>query len=64
MKGSKDVFVQIDESTKFDVLLGDDKPVEVKGTIKIVVKTKHGKPKNITDVLCVLDLAHNFLSVG
>jgi hypothetical protein len=33
-------FVKIDESTKSEVLLGDDKAVEVKGKGTIAVKTK------------------------
>lgn len=64
MRGNKDGFVQIDESTKSDVLLGDDKPVEAKGKGTIVVKTKQGKPKHINDVSYVPGLAHNLLTVG
>lgn len=64
MKGNKDGFEEIDESTKSDVLLGDDKRVEGKGKGRIIVKTKQGKPNHINGVLYVLGLAHNLLSVG
>jgi hypothetical protein len=53
MTGNKDSFVKIDESTKSEVLLGDDKPVEVKGKGTIAVKTKQGQVKHINDVLYV-----------
>lgn len=58
MTGNNDGIVGIDESTKSDVLLGDDKLVEAKGKGTIIVKTKQGKPKNINDVLYVPSLPH------
>eukprot|EP00253_Pinus_taeda_P029436 PITA_29436 len=63
-RGNKYGLVEIDGSTKYNVLLGDDRPVEAKGKGTIAVKTKEGKAKHINDVLYVLGLAHNFLSVG
>jgi hypothetical protein len=64
MTRNKDSFLKIDECTKFDVLLGDDKEVEVNCKRTIVVKTKQGQVKHINDVLYVPGLAHNLLSVG
>jgi len=55
-------FVKIDESTKYETLLGDDTPVEVKGKRKITIETKKGEVKHINDVLYVPSLACNFLS--
>ena len=51
MNGNKDRFIKIDESTKSEVLLGDDKLMEVKGKGTIVVKTKQEQVKHINDVL-------------
>eukprot|EP00253_Pinus_taeda_P028745 PITA_28745 len=64
MIGNKDGFIEIDEPTKSDVLLGDDKRFEAKGKGTIAVKTNEGKPKHINDILYVPHLAHNLLSVG
>jgi hypothetical protein len=64
MTRNKDSFVKIDEFTKSEVLLGDDKEVEVNCKITIAVKTKSVQVKHINDVLYVPSLAHNLLSVG
>jgi hypothetical protein len=61
---NKDIFVHIDECTQFDVLLRDDKEVEVNCKRTIVVKTKQDQVKHVNDVLYVPPLAHNLLSVG
>jgi hypothetical protein len=64
MTRKKDCFVKIDECTKFDVLLRDDKEVEVNCKRTIAVKTKQGQVKHINYVLYVPPLAQNLLSVG
>jgi len=63
MNGNKDRFIKIHESTMSEVLMGDDKPVEVKVKGTIAVKTKQGQVKHINDVLYVPGLAHNLLIV-
>jgi len=63
MTRNNDGFVEIDDSTKSDVLLGDNKLVEAKGKGTIVVNTKQRKPKPINDVLYVTRLAHNLLTL-
>jgi hypothetical protein len=59
-----DIFVKINESTKSKVLLVDDKPIKVREKGSIATKTKQARVKHINDVLYVLGLAHNLLSVG
>ena len=64
MTRTKSSFVNLDESFKSKVKLGDGKYVKVEGKGDITVVTKGGTPKLIKDVLYVPLLSQNLLSVG
>ena len=64
MPGKRDLFVDLDESHKLKVKLGDNKEVQVQGRGTVAIKTNQGKVKLIHDVQYVPDIAHNLMSVG
>ncbi|MDD0148549.1 hypothetical protein PSY31_22950, partial [Shigella flexneri] len=62
--GNKSIFIDVDQSVNSKMKLGDGQlhPTEGKGSF--VVQTKGGNKKTISDVLYVLNLTSNLLSVG
>ncbi|XP_077249473.1 uncharacterized protein LOC143888980 [Tasmannia lanceolata] len=63
MTGNKDYFLEIDETVKPRVRMGDNNRVNAHGIGPIVVSTMVGK-KQIQDVMNVPGLAQNLLSLG
>ena len=64
MTKNKSCFVQLDETIKSKVTLGDGNVQTVEGKGTIAVKTQNGSQKYIHDVFYVLGLTQNLLSVG
>lgn len=64
MTGDRKKFVQLDDKVSSQVKLGDGKLQNVEGKGVIVVYTKGGNKRLISDVLYVPGLTQNLLSVG
>ena len=64
MTKNKSCFVQLDETIKSKVTLGDGNVQIVEGKGTIVVKTQNGSKKYIHDVFYVPGLTQNLLNVG
>lgn len=64
MTGNRDFFVELDPTVTSQIILGDGSKKSAKEKGNIIVHTKEGNKKFITDVLYVLNLSHNLLSVG
>jgi len=64
MTGRKELFVELDESTKGDVSFGDNSKSEIKGKGKILIKTRNGDHQFISNVYYVPALKNNILSLG
>ncbi|XP_020239332.1 uncharacterized protein LOC109818302 [Cajanus cajan] len=64
MTGRKDWFASLDESIKSKVKFADDRVLMAKGVGKIVIKKKNGGETSITNVLFVLGMKSNLLSLG
>jgi len=64
MTGNIDMFISLDKSVKIDVILGNGNKVSIEGKGCINIVTKIGDKKCIQDVLYVLGLQHNLMSVG
>ena len=64
MTRNQDIFVESDQNFVSHVKLGDGKLQSVEGKRVIVVYTKGGNKKLISDVLYVPNLTQNLLSVG
>ncbi|CAL9020712.1 unnamed protein product, partial [Prunus brigantina] len=63
MSGNENIFLNVDTSATPNIKMGNGAIVEAKGKGRIAVKTKKGL-KQIHDVLLVLKLSQNLLSVG
>ena len=64
MTGEHDIFISLDQSFNSQVKLRDGKMQKAVGKGIITVHTKGGNKKLIYDVLYVLNLTQNLLSVG
>ncbi|KAK8933850.1 hypothetical protein KSP39_PZI015291 [Platanthera zijinensis] len=64
MTSCKHFFVELNESTKFHVVLGDGKKLAIEGTGTVAVKSKDGHTRHIEDVHYVPLLTQSLLSVG
>ena len=64
MTKNKSCFVQLDETIKSKVTLGDGNVQTIEGKGTIAVKTQNGSQKYIHDVFYVSGLTQNLLSVG
>ena len=64
MIGNLEMFSSLDESVKFNVILGNDNEVEVKEKGNIKILTKKGEKKHISNVYFVPSLKHNLFSIG
>ena len=64
MKGTKELFQDLDEYMKQMVILGDDKEMTVAGKGTIALQASSGKVKLLRNVQYRPNLAHNLLSVG
>lgn len=64
MTKNKSCFVQLDETIKSKVTLGDGNVQTIEGKGTIAVKTQNGSQKYIHDVFYVPGLTQNLLSVG
>ena len=64
MTGVKEIFQNLNESVKVPIYLGDNKQVQSEGKGTIVIHNKSENEKFIHDVLYILGLAHNLISVG
>ena len=62
--GNLEMFSSLDESVKFDVTLGNDNKIEVKGKGNVNILSKKGEKKHISDVYFFPNLKHNLLSIG
>lgn len=64
MIGDMSLFVNLDESQKVSVRLGNDKEILVEGVGTVCIHSKSGEQKILQGVQFVPGLAHNLLSVG
>ncbi|KAL5765184.1 hypothetical protein ACOSQ2_017778 [Xanthoceras sorbifolium] len=64
MCGDKKVFSDLDESFRNTVKFGDNSIVSVMGKGKVTFQTKENSTHTISNVLFVLDLKTNLLSMG
>ena len=63
MTGDKFLFVELDESVRSEVKIGDDRYVTMQEKGIIAMNVKYGK-KLIHDVMYVSGLAQNLISLG
>ncbi|XP_024962791.1 uncharacterized protein LOC112502978 [Cynara cardunculus var. scolymus] len=63
MIGNRELFLNLEESEKKDVKIGDDKKLSVHGSGDIAIKI-NDKDKKISNVFFVPGLKHNLLGVG
>ncbi|KAH0659852.1 hypothetical protein KY289_028600 [Solanum tuberosum] len=64
MCGNKSAFSILDESYRDSVKFGNDSKVAVTGKGHVTIQTKRDIPQIISDVLYVLELTSNLLSLG
>ncbi|CAH9081524.1 unnamed protein product [Cuscuta europaea] len=64
MTSSKCIFMDLDDSKRSTVRLGDGKHLTVEGLGTISLQTEQGKTKLLHNVQYVPELTHNLLSVG
>jgi len=64
MSRNIEIFSNLYESVKFEVILGTDSKVFVMGKGRINILTKKGEKKCISDVYFFPGLKHNLLSIG
>ncbi|XP_004490485.1 uncharacterized protein [Cicer arietinum] len=64
MSGHKDRFVSIDENVKRGIIFADNSTIKTEGVGKILIQRRDGKQSFICDVLYVLNMKNNMLSLG
>ncbi|XP_020266712.1 uncharacterized protein LOC109842219 [Asparagus officinalis] len=64
MCGIKEFFTELNEMVQGDVTFGDQSKILVKGKGKIMIQTKMGENRYISDVYYVPALRNNILSLG
>ncbi|GKV38835.1 hypothetical protein SLEP1_g46700 [Rubroshorea leprosula] len=64
MCGDKSTFLDLDESCQDKVKFGDNSTIAVKGKEKVTIRAKDNSIQTISNVLYVLDLKSNLLSLG
>ncbi|XP_020270923.1 uncharacterized protein LOC109846108 [Asparagus officinalis] len=64
MCGIKEFFTELNETVQGDVTFGDQSKIPVKGKGKIMIQTKTGENRYISDVYYVPALRNNILSLG
>jgi hypothetical protein len=64
MSGQRDLFGDLDETVKGQVIFGDTSKVPVKGRGNILIRLKNDDHSYIVDVYYVLAIKHNLLSIG
>ncbi|KAG9454135.1 hypothetical protein H6P81_007039 [Aristolochia fimbriata] len=63
MSGYKELFTELDESVQGEVRLGNSSTLQVKGKGRIIIQTKKGDHRYISDVLYILEMHTNLISV-
>ena len=61
---NKSMFVELDESLKTNVALGNETKMEVKGKINIFIRLKNGDHQFISNVYNIPSMKTNILSLG
>ncbi|CAA7045431.1 unnamed protein product [Microthlaspi erraticum] len=64
MCGKRSMFVELDESIKGDVALGDESKMKVKGKRNILIRLKNGDHQFISNVYYIPNMKTNILSLG
>ena len=64
MTGIREWFLNLDQSVKSQVKFADDRILTAEGIGKVLIKTKDGGQFCITNVLFVLGMKSNLLSLG
>lgn len=64
MTGNKDLFSTLDATVKGTVKLGDSLSVQIEGRGSILLETKSGEHKLLTDILYIPCLKNNIFSIG
>lgn len=64
MMGVRNLFQELEETTKETVRLGDDNKLQVEGIGIVAFYTSLGKVRMLKEVPFVPHLAHNLLSLG
>jgi len=64
MTGNKDWLVDLNPSVKISVIFADNSHILVEGIGKVLITRKEGKIAYIYDVLYVLSMKNNLLSLG
>ncbi|KAL0427280.1 UNVERIFIED_CONTAM: Retrovirus-related Pol polyprotein from transposon TNT 1-94 [Sesamum latifolium] len=64
MCGQKDQFVKLDEKVRGNIFFGDSSNIHIEGKGTILISTKDGNHKLISDVYYVPKLESNILSLG
>jgi hypothetical protein len=64
ISGQWDLFGDLDETVKGQVIFGDTSKVPVKGRGNILIRLKNDDHSYIVDVYYVLAIKHNLLSIG